>query len=664
MATGVARPQTGTMRKPGNLKRASVALLAALAVAAVLVIVTGGASARVSPAGAGGRASAASPLSTTRIVDALAADGIGVYSSATSKKPIKAVTRPASPLRLLLWQVQRDVAQIAAGGGASGEDLNTLAQLPADSPPFAYLLAAYAEGHSTPGEVLAGELLGSQDLATPDTVVFPTLVQTLFAADAARAEQHGGTKRRSSDAVRTSHVRPTSNSSLPRAHAARSPGSVCTTIGDWASSAADKVYKALSVSTPSSPALAFLSGIWNRAVAAASAAISGLASALTKQLTSIVARSLGVVGVASMAVSMLQNLKLTLMASPAANSFGIQNPPAHTGNTGTVKATLGKVGGLDWPGDLLQCAKKVFDIDLPSLNDVSGDKVAWTTQSTGSGASLATVTHEDDALSSDHSASLSYETGTETPDQAARGQLITTDFEFVQATVTPSAFKKLLDLVEDLTLGRLPGATTVVGPLVHALKSAVLTQITKLVQPTDFRFIQITHHRPPAALPARTCGGLLTQGAFPGANEPETEFDEPAGPSVEASVCGAGYQAPAGTEPTKGQDTGGGILLEVASTSAEAHTIFAAEQNDSGGVSALSGFGDEAFTAYLPPGTANPPITSDSPYGLRDVWVRVANDVFRIEFTTYEGSPPVSWPLAPTVVSELCPLCKFPTSGP
>jgi len=325
-----------------------------------------------------------------------------------------------------------------------------------------------------------------------------------------------------------------------------------------------------------------------------------------------------------------------------------------------VTATLGAPGGLDWPGDLLQCAKTVFHIDLPSLNNVSGDKVTWTTQSTGSGTTLATVIHEDDTLGPEHSATLDYETGTETPDQASRGQLITTDYYLVQATVTPSAFKKLLDLIERLTLGRVPGGTAVLGKLVELLKSAVLTQITKLVQPSDFRYIQITHHKTPPALPARTCEGLLTESDFPGANQPETEFAAPTGPNVQATVCGATYEAPEGQTEATGQNTGGGILLEVALTSAQAETIFAEDRQDQMNASTVSGVGDEAFDGFEPPSDTP---QSNVPTGERDVWVRVANDLFRISFYANETLPPNPQTLAPTVVSELCPSCKFPTSG-
>src|SRR5262249_175652 len=143
-----------------------------------------------------------------------------------------------------------------------------------------------------------------------------------------------------------------------------------------------------------------------------------------------------------------------------------------------------------------------FGIDLPSLNNVAGDPVTWTVQPIGaSGTLLAKVTKQDLALGSDHSANLSYLTQQESADQAARGALITTDYMKVTATVTPLIFNKLLKLVNDLTLGRLPGAVTkVVGPIVKALSSAIVKKITALVAPSDFRSIQITHHGSPPAL--------------------------------------------------------------------------------------------------------------------------------------------------------------------
>jgi hypothetical protein len=97
----------------------------------------------------------------------------------------------------------------------------------------------------------------------------------------------------------------------------------------------------------------------------------------------------------------------------------------------------------------------------------------------------------------------------------------------------------------------------------------------------------------------------------------------------------------------------------VAPTSAEAATIFTEDFHDGGG-STLAGVGDEAFTAELAPSDG----PGGSQTGERDVWVRVANDLFRISFYAYEAVPSSPQYLASHVVSELCPLCKFPTSGP
>jgi hypothetical protein len=650
----VELPWRGVFDAVMSARRVVTALAALLATFLVMTLGNTGGGPPSAHASAAPTAPLAS-LSVSAVIKALSAEGVGVYASPTSKHPLHKITAPVTPLRVLRSQAEADSAQIAAAGGTSGVDLDSLVSMPANAPPFAYLMAAYAEGDSTAGEVLAGKLIGAQALADPETAVYPSLVETLFAADAVRTATTARRKKHGSGRAAAA--------SPQRAHEAGAVGTACASLANWTSSAASRFFSALTVGPPSNSTLAFLTGIWNHAVSQASAAISGIASALTSQLTSFIRNSLGVVGVAALAVSALQNLHLTLTAAPAYNKFAIDPAP---GNTGTVTATLGSASGFNYPADLAQCASS-FGLTLPSLNDVSGDKVAWTTQNVGSGAALATITNEQDTLGSNHSATLSYATGQESADQAARGTPITTDYLYVTATVTPSVFKKLLDLVEGLTLGRVPGGVAAVGPIVSALKTAVLNQIAKLVQPHDARYIEIDHHAQPAPLAAVSCATLLSTADFPDA------VTIAGGAVTPTSLAGAStgststciYNPLTDTDDTQQLD-GGQLSLHFWPTSAAASqdfTFIVSGPPPSGvEVSVLSGIGDGAVESFseLDPDPSDPDSLTQEAKG---IYARVANVVIFIQTAAVGLTPVDPAPLASKVIAELCPMCVFPTSG-
>ena len=115
------------------------------------------------------------------------------------------------------------------------------------------------------------------------------------------------------------------------------------------------------------------------------------------------------------------------------------------------------------------------------------------------------------SLEADHMARFSYQTNTETADQASRGSLITDDSVLVHATVSLDT-SSLAGFIRAIVLGGVPGAVrVVVGPLFDSLTSGLLAQLASLVQPTAYGYVQVRHHALPRLLPDRTC-----EGRFPG----------------------------------------------------------------------------------------------------------------------------------------------------
>jgi hypothetical protein len=280
-------------------------------------------------------------------------------------------------------------------------------------PGFDYLLAAYATAHGTPGEILAGTLVGTQNWTHPANIVFPDLILTLFSADAARA------------AAKTTGAAPVSKAGSSPARA-----TVCVTLANWVSAGFSSIFNALTVGPASSPVLSFLTGLWNGAVALAKSASSNVASVLTDSVLGVIRTGVATAGVAAWAVSALRNLQITSVATPAFNSFGVDPAAA---KSGTVTITVGNARGFDWPAAASQCAQ-TLGVTLPALNTVVGRSMKWSLEQAngvptsswslpGQSCELAAEdpSWTSTSLRSDHTADFAYKTNTELPIRTRRG---------------------------------------------------------------------------------------------------------------------------------------------------------------------------------------------------------------------------------------------------
>ena len=136
-------------------------------------------------AASGTDASASSHLVT---IGDLAAAGLPVFADPTQPEPMVAVesSMGPTPLRLLKDQADAMSQEAAAGQGTLGSDLDNLLVTADGLPPPSYLLAGYVSAAGTPGAALARRVMGNQDWVHAPSVTYPSLVLTLFAADAAR----------------------------------------------------------------------------------------------------------------------------------------------------------------------------------------------------------------------------------------------------------------------------------------------------------------------------------------------------------------------------------------------------------------------------------------------------------------------------------------------
>ncbi len=527
--------------------------------------------------------------------------------------------------------------------GISGSDIDAVLPMPAAPtgtvyPGFDYLLAAYATAHGTPGEILSGKLLGTQNWTHPANIVFPDLILTLFSADLARA------------AAKTTGAATASDAGPSPAGA-----TLCVTLANWVSSGFQSVFNALTVGPASTPVLSFLTGVWNGAVALAKSAISNVASVLTDSVLGVIRTGIATAGVVAWAVSALRNLQITSVANPAFNSFGVDPAVA---KSGTLTITVGNARGFDWPDAVSQCAS-ALNVTLPSLNSVVGGTVNWGLEQAngvptptwciaGQSCQLATEdpSGTSTSLRSDHTADFAYTTNTELADQDARGQMIPNDFVLDEATVSLDT-SKLQSMVNGIVLGAVPGAVHVLaGPMFDALTKSVTAQIASLAQPKFFRFIKIEHHRIPATLPTRSCDGLYTNGDFPGTTSESTR-----------SVGGGTECLFTDNDVTNPPVAQVGLFVEGSNAAADGFyngELAAAKASLKAQYSPLQDVGDEAVA-----GTAcvTEQSTDCGPFGV----VRIANDVVIVSMVNTSGSMDT---LLPDAIPELCPDCKFPTSPP
>lgn len=589
-------------------------------------------------------------LSVSKVIAALATEGVGVYASPGAAAPLDPITKPVVPFRILQSQAVIDAAQIANLTGSSGAALNDLIPLPAHAPPFSYLLAAYAKATKTPGETLAGRLLGRQDWIHPGAIAFPALILTLFEADALRAAATGNAHATSGPAVAS----PMASSSLAQSGYVNGPphgvANVCSTISDWTSSALNSGFNALTVGPSSNAALNFIGGLWNSAVALAKGAITGIASALTASVLSAIRTGLGVAGVASMAISMLQNLRLKLKPSQLPHAFGVS---PHAGLSGTVSVTLGSAAGFKWSADLVNCAQDL-GITLPSLSSAGNYRIDWglssvlvadpmtwcaaATPSGSSGCPLAAVESSKTQFTLDrhHTAKMTFLTSTESKDQATRGKFISDDYATVSPIAVPSAgfMANLKKLLTGITLGNgVPDAAKITfGNMFKSLTNSLLFKLTQLARPSAEVETPIAHHAFPARLPARTCQGLFSLQDFLATRS--------------GVLGGSGGSVCFFT----GHNGLGDAVLNPEFDASFAHSLFLFWER-SYSWAPLKNVGDEAASGCA--------LKSGGLCRDRGAVVRVANDVLAIEAPSVSPSA-----LLPKGVRELCPDCTFPTSPP
>ena len=344
------------------------------------------------------------PSSAARdeVVKTLAASGIAVVASPADDTPIVPVAEPRSPLTFTLWQAQ-NLASPGAVFGFQLDEFGAAAGIPADAPPFSYVVSAWASKFDTEGARAARGLLGDRDWARPDRIAFSHLVLALFVSDMVR----GAAATSSLDTAPrlvglTAALRPVVGQA-----AVNAVPTVCGEVANFVDTQLTKVFNALKLSGNSDFATAV-----NLALDLAKTLLVGLVDVALEPILRPIRAVVMVIGVLATVASLLGDWSVEVTHSLEPHHFAHPDEDDHVG---TFRATVNP--GLEgWPDWIAQCSQEVTGVSLPNLKP-EGKQVTWiTTSEAPTAVTIATPidADTDEVVQSDNTAKLTYETGRET----------------------------------------------------------------------------------------------------------------------------------------------------------------------------------------------------------------------------------------------------------
>ncbi len=302
---------------------------------------------------------------TAAMVAGLARSGIGTYADTTGATPEQPVASPASPLRMLDFQVHALAVGDWTGSTFSGSELDAVLPTPPDPtvmPTTSEVLAGYVAAADSPGGALSRALMAGQDLLSPTTLHFPAVVLVLFASDLA-------TGRGSS-----SHL-PFADLALAGPGSAAAPvvlavvsGGVCSDTANWINSMISGLFSALKVATPDNLPGRIVVSIWNWLVSQGEAFVQGLIDSVTGAVLGTIRSIAGTIAAVAEQIASLvpYGIRAVAVGPTGGGTFMLGTDPL----AGTFTASVSAGDLPDWPAALSDCAKvaKVPLADLHSKN--------------------------------------------------------------------------------------------------------------------------------------------------------------------------------------------------------------------------------------------------------------------------------------------------------
>lgn len=302
------------------------------------------------------------------VVDAtmelLARSGVGTYATAQTASPMVPITEPASPLVLLSDQVRAMALEAWAGGGLQGADLDELVPAEPDMAPASWIVAGYVGAADTLGAQVARELIGDQDWAHSERVLFPQLVLSLMTSDLARD------RLAEAGALAMPHHGLATLALVGSSDVRTAQGGICSAVTGFISGALSAVFDALRFSQGGGGNV--FKAIWNFVVSVAEQAVRQIVQEFGRPVLDMIARVAAAVGIAATIVSAIRPWAVSIHSEPFTTTKGVGALP---GESGSLVATV-DLGGFDeWPSYIQDCAT-VAGRPLPNLKP-EGAPVEW-----------------------------------------------------------------------------------------------------------------------------------------------------------------------------------------------------------------------------------------------------------------------------------------------
>lgn len=407
---------------------------------------------------------------TAALVAGLARSGIGTFADPSSATPEQPVTSPASPLRLLDFQVHALAVGDWTGSTFSGAELDAVLPMPPDVsglPSTADVLAGYVAAADSPGGALSRALMAGQDLLSPTTLRFPGIVLVLFASDMAT---DGGTL----TAPSASPIARSAGERLPLAAlamagpgnvglgapmAAAVSGGVCTDTANWINGTISSLFSALKVATPDNLPGKIVVSIWNWLVSAGESFVQGLLSSVTSAVLGTVRSIAGTIATVAEQIASLvpYGLRVTAAGDTGGATFNLGPDPL----TGRFTASVSAGDLPDWPSVLADCAKAA-NVPLPDFHKSQGVPILWGPLHAPANPLLG-PTHVDDVTDANGQANWAFMTSADPGDPTGEQQ---NQFDQMPVTIRRPEVESARAHLTAALLGSIPG---ILQPFVAAI---------------------------------------------------------------------------------------------------------------------------------------------------------------------------------------------------
>jgi hypothetical protein len=389
-------------------------------------------------------------------------------------------------IRITPWQVQNMAAEAANGGGVTGAELVEMAPTPDGAPPIGYLISAWATTYDSDAARLAHAVLGDQDFHHPESILFPSLVTTLFLAGATADYD-------ASEYPIAGAMGPVLGTAVTASFQQPQAAGLCSTVASFIQHAIATVVNALKVDTSKGGVFGFLGRIWNAAVDLAAGLVKGLLEAVTRPVVQLMVNIFGVIETIRQVSSYLLVWRATLVPKPETNVFGVDDNKVHGRLTLTVLDNR-----LPIPEPVLDCAE-VFGVNLRDAGSATGSKVTWSPTNIAR-PDLSRLDSAEDVLDRNQIAQYDYFTGQESS-SLAKGEEHAGLLKLV-AAVHRNDIEKVRQLFTALVFDQVPSSIRgIVESIAGPILDAATNHLTSLTDVRATGYVAITFHSEPPSNP-------------------------------------------------------------------------------------------------------------------------------------------------------------------